>query len=339
MDERADRMDAEQTTVCPGCGRNINAAEKFCSNCGTNLAQENPKRTDKRPKHKRSVFVMLAVVLVAALFLAVLFGFCRHTWVEATCEHPRCCSKCGETEGEALGHHWIDATCTIARHCIVCSVVDGDPAGHTLGEEIRQFDPVNGFCRIQQQCTVCQQQLSGQFEKLETFVEDDLFFFSPQDFLDRMSAIARESFPDFHYEFAAERDTFMVHLFLTGDEGVDGTLLFMTEDSEALSQDQLAEPGVWCLSLADVGNAMDYGRVLSNEMIQLLYCTCDPLLTADDLTDFIIYKITSALNSAEGSGMFGYMEKNGLLYEFGHTVFDNLAVENIQVYAADWRQQ
>ena len=29
-----------------------------------------------------------------------------HEWIEATCDEPRTCKTCGETEGEALGHDW-----------------------------------------------------------------------------------------------------------------------------------------------------------------------------------------------------------------------------------------
>ena len=31
---------------------------------------------------------------------------CRHEWTDATCTEPKVCSKCGETEGDALGHSW-----------------------------------------------------------------------------------------------------------------------------------------------------------------------------------------------------------------------------------------
>ena len=32
--------------------------------------------------------------------------FCEHEWVDATCETPKTCDICGETEGEALGHSY-----------------------------------------------------------------------------------------------------------------------------------------------------------------------------------------------------------------------------------------
>lgn len=55
---------------------------------------------------KRVLFVVVGISCV--LYLGYLvFGtdiFCRHAWVEAACENPKTCSKCGKTEGEALGH-------------------------------------------------------------------------------------------------------------------------------------------------------------------------------------------------------------------------------------------
>ena len=33
---------------------------------------------------------------------------CEHEWTEATCFDPKTCTRCGETEGEALGHKWTD---------------------------------------------------------------------------------------------------------------------------------------------------------------------------------------------------------------------------------------
>ena len=54
---------------------------------------------------KKMVTGMLAVSL-----MFMMTGCClSHGWQEATCTEPKTCSKCGETEGEALGHTWQDA--------------------------------------------------------------------------------------------------------------------------------------------------------------------------------------------------------------------------------------
>ena len=62
---------------------------------------------------------IICVVLMVALMLS---GCClRHEWQAATCETPATCTKCQETEGEALGHSWQDATCETAKTCSVCA--------------------------------------------------------------------------------------------------------------------------------------------------------------------------------------------------------------------------
>lgn len=49
-----------------------------------------------------------------------------HAWVDATCEAPKTCSVCGETEGEALGHVWIDATYEAPKTCETCGTTEGE---------------------------------------------------------------------------------------------------------------------------------------------------------------------------------------------------------------------
>ena len=55
---------------------------------------------------------------------------CEHDWVDATCSAPKTCTKCGETEGEALGHAWGEtayswaedySSCTATRECSRCT--------------------------------------------------------------------------------------------------------------------------------------------------------------------------------------------------------------------------
>ncbi|MCM1047208.1 MAG: hypothetical protein NC433_02135 [Clostridiales bacterium] len=50
---------------------------------------------------------------------------CGHEWAEATCTEPKTCSKCGETEGQALGHTWMEATFAAPKTCSVCGETEG----------------------------------------------------------------------------------------------------------------------------------------------------------------------------------------------------------------------
>ena len=51
---------------------------------------------------KHRIARVLAMLMVCTV---VLSGCgCKHVWAEATCEVPKTCIECGETEGEAPGH-------------------------------------------------------------------------------------------------------------------------------------------------------------------------------------------------------------------------------------------
>ena len=71
---------------------------------------------------------------------------CEHEWSDATCTAPKTCSKCGETEGDALGHTMSDATCTAPKTCSVCGATEGDALGHTMSD---------ATCQAPKTCSVC----------------------------------------------------------------------------------------------------------------------------------------------------------------------------------------
>ena len=75
------------------------------------------------------------VLLFETILLCCLLSACacKHNWNDATCTDAKKCAKCGETEGEALGHDFEikdtkPATCSemgiITRECKKCSLVE-----------------------------------------------------------------------------------------------------------------------------------------------------------------------------------------------------------------------
>ena len=85
----------------------------------------------------------VAIASLILVMLIVVFGVtgcgttskvCDHDWKDATCTRSAYCSKCGITDGEALGHRWDEATCTSASICSVCGASDGKPLGHVVSE-------------------------------------------------------------------------------------------------------------------------------------------------------------------------------------------------------------
>lgn len=92
---------------------------------------------------KRKLFV----IILALCCLLVFSGCCFHSeWYAATCETPKTCVKCGETEGEALGHTWVDATCTAPKTCSVCHLTEGEALGHSW---------VDATTEAPKTCTTC----------------------------------------------------------------------------------------------------------------------------------------------------------------------------------------
>lgn len=89
----------------------------------------------------------LSVLFLALICLLAFTGCCFHSeWYAATCETPKTCVKCGETEGEALGHTWVDATCEDPKTCSACNLTEGDALGHTWQEATTEAPKT---------CTVC----------------------------------------------------------------------------------------------------------------------------------------------------------------------------------------
>ena len=89
----------------------------------------------------------IALILCSVLVCLIFSGCCMsHEWVEASCEAPKTCSKCGETEGEALAHEWADADCVTAKTCSVCGETEGEALGH---------DWADADCVTAKTCTVC----------------------------------------------------------------------------------------------------------------------------------------------------------------------------------------
>lgn len=89
---------------------------------------------------------LIALILAVTCMLTLTGCFCEHEWAEATCTAPRTCTKCSDTEGEALGHVWLAATCEAPKTCEVCSVTEGEAKGHAW---------VDASCEEPKHCETC----------------------------------------------------------------------------------------------------------------------------------------------------------------------------------------
>jgi len=69
-----------------------------------------------------------------------------HTWTEADCENPETCSACGQTQGEALGHEWVEADCLVPKTCSVCNKTEGGLGEHSWIEANYQTPQTCSLC-------------------------------------------------------------------------------------------------------------------------------------------------------------------------------------------------
>lgn len=92
---------------------------------------------------KKSISMILLVV--TALVLTACG--CKHQWQEATCNAPKTCTLCNETEGEPLTHIWNEASCAAPKTCILCNETEGEALAHIWNE---------ATCAAPKTCQTCQ---------------------------------------------------------------------------------------------------------------------------------------------------------------------------------------
>ena len=94
-------------------------------------------------KIKTNIFSLILTVLTLILVMSscdfvVGEAPCDHLWIDADCKTEKHCEKCGETDGEALGHTpGAEATCTADQTCTVC--------GETLVAKHHTPEVVKGY--------------------------------------------------------------------------------------------------------------------------------------------------------------------------------------------------
>ena len=82
---------------------------------------------------------------------SVVLGHLGHDWADATCTAPKTCSRCGATEGNALGHDfavsWSSDASGHWHACSRCDAKDGEAAHTPDREAATETDPIK--------CTEC----------------------------------------------------------------------------------------------------------------------------------------------------------------------------------------
>ena len=241
----------------------------------------------------------IAAILAILLSVLVLTGCgCDHEWDDATCTEPKTCSKCGETEGEALGHTWSEADCEHPKTCAVCGLTEGDPLGHTEGSwETVETDLVNATETLKKNCTVCSAELDKKATALDQLHDNEIFLFSPRQFTLRLDKKFDEMVGNYLSAASGSReDTFTCDIFLDG-EGVGAFMFSHNDDAITTSQRKDA-----CFN--QILGAIEGSDYIARVLVAFIG-TCDPSLSFSEVKE-----MASDLNYD------GTITKNGLTYAF-----------------------
>lgn len=273
------------------------------------------------------------LVLCLLICLSLLAGCaCEHTWVEADCVNARTCSACGETEGEPLGHTWVDADCVTAKTCSSCGTTEGEPLGHTIAQRQENPDVIAATVTQVEYCTVCNEQIASETVPLTTMIQDGMFLFTPNEFMERLAAFTDKYAHRFTYEFVLTESGLASFVYVDDKQVM---LQFFGRDAVPLTVYELDTPNVWCVSLSEVGEE-------DAALRQCFLMACDPAL--DKNTAYRVdVGLTAAFQSAAYAGEpFAYLKYNELLYEttqvFGDVFGEEFFMEMTNVYASDFRR-
>lgn len=273
---------------------------------------------------------LFAIMLMICL---LLFSGCScdHVWTEADCLNPKTCSNCQETEGDPLGHDWSAATCQAAKTCSRCTATEGEPTGHAPGEWNEVIDMVTCSGSREQYCASCNEIISSETVSLSTLVQDDLFLFTPEEFMERLALIAKLYIDEFTYEFVPSATGLQVLAYANGKQSV---IQFFHSDTTALAGNETDASEVWCVSLIAIGESDSDFRLC-------FLMACDPTLDKDAAFDTDM-NLSAAFLSAAGSGEpFEYYQQNHLLFESNYiaegALGQDYSMSMVNIYASDFR--
>ena len=319
----------------------------FCGKCGSPLDPETglcPKcdsRQSSKGSSKRTFIVILSIILILAAALAAVYGcshfdiiqlpsfLCLHEWQSATCTAPKTCGLCGIMEGKPLEHDWQAATCTTMQSCRVCGATKGVPLGHTPGQWDETVDVLNASRHQERTCTVCGTVLHTDDVPLTTLIRDDLFLFSPQEFIERFAYFAKQSSPDFWYSIDSISNDYTgeaLYVFLFPEESSQNYygLSFIGANGYYLPEKDVDTTGILGVKLEkmcqiDVKTG-DGLEPINFKLAEAFYRACDPAVTEDDLYMQQAMHICTFANWMDFSESSGQSMMNDVQYVFEYAI-------------------
>lgn len=157
-----------------------------------------------------------------------------HTWQNASCFNPQTCSICGVTQGDPVDHVWKDATCTAPQVCENCGTTQGDPLDHIPGYPVTSYDIVEAITYDITSCINCGEPVRKYAEKTFSYIGENTFRISADDFITRLNHILSER-GNWTAEFethTSDEEQF-IHVNIISDGIKYASLTFCVPDTES----------------------------------------------------------------------------------------------------------
>lgn len=234
----------------------------------------------QKPKKKWGIACIISVVV---FFIAFAFPTsCAHQWKDATCTEPKTCTKCGETEGE--------------------------PLGHTPGEwKLDEPSFVSATVWMRQYCAVCGERLDSELKALQALNENGAFLFSPNEFAERLSLMLKQINNCNLDAQLATLDDGTMGCGIIDSTGTIGILLYC--DDDAVMEDSAQNNGNEITSMICTFQTDDMSKIVQATIGMIL--TSDPSLEMSDAASIAKATVLSMYANND------YYEKNGIKYLFG----------------------
>lgn len=283
---------------------------KFCGKCGGRLDSTTglcPKCdiTIKGRSGKRKVLITVVLTLTA---LGIAWGV----------SYPK-----GFLSRDHLfqAHTWKEANCTEAATCRFCGATSGDALGHIAGDVEITEDIVNAEIRSVQHCENCGTVVKKSSKQILSFLGNDEFEMTPDQFMERYYSILKEASPNaskLKYETKSA-----LYNSNTNDEKLmyqidyDGELVahlyFYDRTNEMIRFDEKDNTHFWCVVFRVPIESGESSYIALN-VYDSLMAACDPNFSADEREQYVNHWSIWLGKTLTKDGNLLYQAKNNILY-------------------------
>lgn len=282
----------------------------FCGKCGSRLDSNTglcPKcdiiSNGKSGKRKGLIIVVLAVIILSIVwrvsypkdYLSSAHLFQAHTWEEANCTKAATCRSCGVTKG--------------------------DPLGHIVGEVEKTEDIINAEIQSVQHCESCGIVVKESSESILSFLDNDEFGMTPNQFMERYYSILKEASPNANklkyeaksaiYNSNTNDEKLMYQIVYDGE--IIAHLYCYDKANEMISFNEKDNVHFWCVILRVPIESGESSHIALN-VYDSLMATCDPNFLADEREQYVTQWSIWLGETLTKDGSLLYQAKNNILY-------------------------